>query len=101
MAGRAVWAPGRSWARYPGRLPPCAADCRVETRVTRQARGRTYAELVLAHGELELCAFPIGGRNNLERGRGERDVLGADPQETTHADHIRENLAVLIEEEVG
>ena len=40
-------------------------------------------------------------RLDLERRRGERDVLRADAQEPTHADHVGEDLRVLVEQDVA
>ena len=47
-----------------------------------------------------MFSLSVGGMH-LERGRGERYVLGTDAQEAAHADYISKNLAILIEEHVG
>src|SRR5215813_3515980 len=58
-------------------------------------------QLVLGHRDLELHALAIRGRLNLKRGRGECDILRADAEESTDADHIGKNLAVLVEQDVS
>src|SRR5215470_13815024 len=85
---------GRSWGR--------AAWCRTSRRRRRRERLeiRGLGQLLLGHWDLQLRLVAVASRHFAKLGQVDRDLLGAEAEDTAYAHNERSDLPALIKQDV-